>query len=272
MSFDSRETSVYDGQPVECFQFTRGESAWLLTSADVAITLPGVGVFEPSAIEASGRELREDSEQDGIELLLPRTSEIIAPFISFHPSEVTWVRVYRVHRGDEDYPRCIFFGAISNTPFTRDGSIARVQCASLLSLYQRRVPGLAYTAQCNRVLYGPGCDLDPEDFKGVLNVSSFSGSEITSPGLSLFQNGYFTAGLVQRANGERRFITLHDGYSLYLMSPFTEQITPGESVTAYAGCPLTRAACIEKFDNVAKFLGFEWIPTKDPHVQRIGSG
>jgi len=268
MSYEEREISVYDGKPVECFHFWRGGTDWFLTSADREIVLPEIGTFEPEAMLAGGQELREEDDNGAVEIQLPRTSAIVAEYIPYLPTGKTWLRIYRAHRDDLTSPICVFFGSVASVAF-RDGSIAHIQCASLLGSLGRRVPALAYTVQCNRPLYGPGCGVNAADFRTSIVVLSVSGSTVVSNGFAQrFEDGWFTAGWLERSDGDRRFIVHHAGNTVQLMSPFPD-LAPGETVSAYAGCDLTRATCISRFENAANFLGFEWIPTRDPHRQRI---
>ena len=268
MSYEEREISVHSGDPVECYLLIRGSQEWRLTSADRPIVLSGLGVYEPGDVRASGQDLREEDQNGGVEIQVPRTSPIIAPYISSPPAEKTWVRIFRAHRGEEEDAVCIFVGWISGVT-AAGGSIATVQCASLLGGMGRRIPGLAYAAQCSRALYGPGCDVVAADFRDSITVTGISGSTVTSPQFALRANGWFTAGWLERSNGDRRMIVAHTGDAVQLMSPFVGLAT-SEALSAYAGCDLTRAACVARFDNAANFLGFEYIPMLDPHRQRIG--
>jgi uncharacterized phage protein (TIGR02218 family) len=272
MSYDERETSVAGGKPVECFYLSRGDLEWLMTSADRAVVLPGIGICEPGDIVAGGQDLREEDQNGSVELQLPRTSPIVEPYISFPPAEKTLVRIYRAHRGEENDTSCIFVGWIAGVTFA-DGSIAIVNCTSILAGAGQRIPGLAYTAQCNHALYGPGCDVIAANFRDSITVESivFSGGRatLTSPQFALREDGWFTAGWLERATGERRMIVDHVGDTVQLMNRFSE-LDSCEVLSAYAGCDLTRAMCIARFNNVLNFLGFEWIPCRNPHTKRVG--
>jgi hypothetical protein len=45
----------------------------------------------------------------------------------------------------------------------------------------------------------------------------------------------------------------------------TPKILVGDNVTLTAGCDRTRATCVAKFNNLANFMGFPYIPTKNPY-------
>lgn len=266
MGYEERETSVYEGDPVECYQFTRGPDEWLFTSADSPVTLPVIGTFTPAAVVAGGIELREEDSKGGVEIQLPRTSPVTAPFVSAPPVEKTWVRVYRAHRGAEDDHVCIFLGWIDGAPI--QGSVAVAKCVSILSAFKRRVPGLAATVKCNHALYGAGCGVNREDFRVSVTVIGVSGAFVMSDDFGTREDGWFQGGYLERSNGDRRFIVYHVGGTVQLMSPFPDLAT-SEVVSAYAGCDLTREVCLARFNNVANFLGFEHMPLRDPHTQRV---
>jgi len=268
MSYEARETSVHAGEPIECYLFTRGSTSWLLTSADRQVVLPAFGTFEPEAVLAGGQEHREEDDQGGTTIELPRTSPIVADYIPLHPPVKTWIKIYRAHRGDETSPSCVFNGWVDVVSFSRDASVARLQCVSLFSFLRRRAPSTAYTVQCNHVLYGVGCGLDSEDYRDECSITAVDGATLTSPGFALRPDGYFKAGWIERENSQRRFVVDHVGNEVVLMTAFAD-LAPPETVSAFAGCDLTRAVCISRFDNVSHFLGFEWIPYRDPHRQRI---
>ncbi len=268
MSFEDRETSVHGGAPVECVRFWRGSTEWLLTSADREITLAGIGTFSPAAIVVSAIEADEQDDDRGVEIKVPRTHELVAAFIPFHPPERVWLKIYRVHRDAEADPVCEHFGWCDGVTFEQGGSIAVLRCVSLFAGLSMRIPNYGFTIQCNHALYGPRCGLSKEDFRADARIQEVEGSEITSMAFALYPDGRYNGGWLERANGERRFIVGHQGDSVTLMSPFSG-LQAGETVSAYLGCDLTRASCIERFSNSENFFGFEWIPWRDPHTKRV---
>lgn len=266
MGFEDREKSVYSGEPVECFHFSRGTLQWYLTSADRPVVLPGIGTFTPAELRASGQDFREEDHKAKIQVELPRNSEIVTPYIAAPPSLRTWLRVYRAHRGDEADPVCWFFGWIDQAPVR--GSVAVCQCPSIMSAFSKRLPGLAYTVKCNRALYSPECGVSAAAFRESVTVAGLSGANVTSPQFALHADGYFTAGYLERENGDRRFIVGHTGDTVQLMSPFTG-LAAAEVVSALPGCDLTHTACMEKFANANSFWGFEFMPLRNPHTQQV---
>lgn len=269
MSFEEYETSVYGGAPVECCRFWRGSDEWLMTSADREITLPGIGTFSPAAILVGGIEFEEQDDDRGIDIRIPRTHPMVAAFIPFHPPDRTWLKIYRAHRGAEDDPVCEYFGWCDGVTFEQGGSLAVLKCVSLFAGLSMRILNYAFTIQCNHALYGPRCGVSAATYSLSARIQAIDGSEITSMAFALQPPGWFNGGSIERSSGERRFIVGHESDRVTLMSPFHD-LQVGETVTAYLGCDLTRANCLERFGNTDNFFGFEWVPWRDPHTKRVG--
>lgn len=267
MSYDTTERSIYGGEPVECYKINQMADEWLLTSSDRTVEITDFGAFLPSAVKAGGQEYGEDQEGD-LELELPRTSEIVQPYVAFSAPEPTWVRVYRTHIGDEDNYVCLFTGTILRVKF--QGSLALAQCSPVLASLNRRIPGLAFTSQCNWPLFGTGCGLTKSEWRCMVTIEEISGVSLTSSQFGEKPDGYFTAGHVEGPFSEKRFITAHSGDEVTLMNPFGSTLEVGHVVDAYPGCMRTRDVCKEKFTNGPRFLGFPYFPTRDPNSQRIG--
>jgi hypothetical protein len=58
-------------------------------------------------------------------------------------------------------------------------------------------------------------------------------------------------------------IALHVGETITLIQPMAE-VEAGDLITLYPGCLRSFQICKNKFHNEVNYLGFEWIPTKNP--------
>jgi len=121
-------------------------------------------------------------------------------------------------------------------------------------------------------LYRRGCNLNDYDFAIAGTVTAASGFLVTINDLidSNIEDGYFTGGMIETADGFLRYITQHSGTTLTLVRPLQalEDEVNGSSglanVILYPGCDHTRNTCKAKFNNLANFGGFPWIPGKNP--------
>jgi len=55
----------------------------------------------------------------------------------------------------------------------------------------------------------------------------------------------------------------HQDDTVIILAPFVDVEAP-VAANAFAGCDRTLADCRDKFDNLAKFMGFPWIPGRNP--------
>lgn len=138
-----------------------------------------------------------------------------------------------------------------------------------------RRPGLRarYQKSCRHTLYGPGCNLDKALFEHEDDIASIAsdGLSYTIGDLSLFEEGYFSGGMIEASNGVFRYIAEHSGNVVTLSRRFefleSEFATLGAGnvpVSLYPGCPKSIEVCHERFDNVLNYGGFPWIPTRNP--------
>lgn len=263
MTYDASEKSQYGGQPVECYKFTRGGSTWYLTSGDAAVTI-AAGTFTPAYVRRGAQDFNGEDAGGGIEVRLRRDHEIASPFIPFLPSAATWLTIWRFHRGHEGEALVIFIGRVTGVKFVESEAV--LQLAPITSVFTRKIPVLAYQSQCAWPLYSTQCGVDPDDFDTSVEVEGVSGADVVSADFDALADGWFTSGFILRSDGSKRFVVNHVGDTVTLNAPFSPVLTVGETVTAYAGCDRTEAACADKFSNLGRYMGFTRIPTRNPHA------
>ena len=265
MTYDTREKSQYEGEPVECYRFTHGASTWLFTSADRAITLPA-GTFEPDTIS---RGEQDHSQEDGagtIEVVMPRTSPVAGLFIPYIPVLAVNLTVYRAHRGEESTSIALFVGRVSNCRFV--GSEAIMLATPISQMLKRRLPRVESQHQCNWTLYGPGCEVLLANFSDPILVTTVTGSTVVSGDFTGRPDGWYNGGWLERSDGDKRFVVDHVGNTVTLMNPFID-LASLETVTAVAGCDRLEPTCETKFSNLDNHFGFARIPFLNPHTNRF---
>jgi len=265
MTYESQETSQFSGEPVECYRFTVGGESWFYTSADREIVLP-TGTFIPEVISHNEQELSQEDGSGSIDILVTRTNPIAALYIPFVPTSAPYISIYRAHRGSEEDPRVSFVGKITDVRFK--GSEAILTCSPISQSTDRRFPALTYQTQCNWALYSTPCGIDKSAYRDEILITEIDGNDLVSNDFSLRPDGWFTAGWMERSNGDVRFVVAHTGDRVTLMNPFTD-LASLETVGAYAGCDRTETACDTKFSNLVRHLGFSRIPSRNPHEGRF---
>lgn len=134
-----------------------------------------------------------------------------------------------------------------------------------------RRPGLRarMLRNCRHSLFGRGCKLDAALFAFAATATAASGFEVTVPGADAQPDGTYTTGMLEAPDGTFRFIVNHVGSTLTLIRPINSLIQAitddgDQDVTLYPGCDRSRQTCNDKFNNLERYGGFDWIPTRNP--------
>lgn len=260
IGYTTFETSPFLGDPVEGFEFTMGPDTYRYTSSAPAATFLGQ-TFAPEKIARTAMEFSQEDQAGNITISVPKGNAVAQLFVAFLPPFPVAIIIYRKHRPDDEV-HVEFVGKVMSVTF--EGAEARMVCAPVRSLLQKKVPGVVFQSQCNHNLYGIGCGVLKAAFKVTGTVVSISGSTLTAVVFGTKPDGWFNNGWVELAGGERRFIVSHVGTTVELMNRFVT-LTPGTSFDAYPGCDRTETVCREKFNNLPRHLGFARIPTRNPY-------
>jgi len=180
----------------------------------------------------------------------------------FDGASILLQRLFMPTPGDTSIdPLILFKGRVSETSSSR--SRATLTVASDLELLNSPFPRTVYQAGCTNTLFDAACALTKTAF-GV-GSSILSGSTQTQLNCGLVQaNGYFNLGTVSFASGPNagitRTIKSYTTGVLQLSYPLPYVPVIGNSFTAYPGCDKTKTMCATKFNNLANFKGFPFIP------------
>lgn len=261
MSYQSRELSESDGKPRELYWFMRGSTSFTFTSAAEAIEFDA-RIFEPVNGLSRGN-VREGTERSKSQLTveMPRDTEVAREFVGIPNVTPMWLSIYRIHEGEVGFRltwqgrvRVCEFSGIKAT-MTLDSIAASTKKAALRHLFQN---------QCNHFTFDSNCGLSEADYTHLTDVETVDNNVLTV--LDSQVAGYYIAGQVKRANGDRRLITndtkVSGTHTLELLTPF-ENLEIGEPISIIGG------ACRHTFDTcpiAAKpnYGGYPKVPRKNP--------
>lgn len=263
MTYLTQDLSPDDGAPYETFEFSLpgSSTAWRYTNSRV-----DVGDFVAVPIH------RGPITQDGGSIGARTSIEVaddnplalaLNAGLTSRPIEVV---VRRYHRTDAALEAAVVFkGLVTGVSF--EGAQATLPCASRFALAsRRRVPWLTYQAGCNLEWGSARCGVDKASYALTATVAAddMTGRVLSVPAADSYDNGFFSGGWVERANGDRRFIDSHTGALLQLQMPWGDLAAGGETVTVYPGCQRTEAYCASVFNNLVNYLGWPRLPSINP--------
>jgi len=261
MTYDSYETSIEAGEPVELYEFSVGGLTFRFTSSENPLTLSGYE-YAPDAIERNEIVNTTDEKQDRIEVRMPATNDFAARYMLLPPGNQATLTIRRIHRGDAE--AIVYFkGVVHAVTFVENGTKALAAVLAITSARDREVPRHTYQCLCNHTLFDAGCGINEATYTHALTCTAASGETITLAGAGALGADYFVAGFLEYG-GEYRTVIAQAGNVLTILVPFTT--TPiGFSVSARAGCRLRLTTdCRDKFANAINFGGFPYVPTKNP--------
>jgi len=145
-------------------------------------------------------------------------------------------------------------------------NIITLKVNDILSLNKSLFPPYIYSAYCNHSLFDLGCKVNPITYRVSVTASYVNGNPqiLYADAFKTSDSTYFVNGYVNYEN-DYRLITNQDstnGY-IYLHAPFDEDIQ-GKTILVYPGCDKTPETCKNRFNNLDNYLGFPYIPTKNP--------
>ena len=264
MTYIVTDKSTQDGNPVLLFDFAQGASVWRFSnvSADVVYL---TNTYTASSMNIGEVEQSTNIDKVTLKISLPRDNTLAIAMLNDAGDAPITVTVFRGHLDDGEFVT-YWKGRISS----QSSSVNEVslECEPIFTSIKR--PGLRarYQKTCRHALYQRGCNLTDTDFADAASVSSITKLAVTLATDPSGVSGFYIGGMIE-FNGVKRYITNHAGTSLTLMRAFndleSEVAASGtQAVTLYPGCDHTKATCIAKFNNLANYGGFPFIPKKNP--------
>ena len=160
-----------------------------------------------------------------------------------------------------------FLGRVSTLDVTR--TEAKIKVKSWMVMLDLQLPKNTYQPTCLHSLYDAGCGISrsSHQYSGRVNAASTQISVMVNVGAFGVGAGTFTQGYVQFTSGtnagQKRTVLGNDLVSLRLAMPLLNVPAIGDTFLIYPGCDHTSATCASKFNNLANFRGFEFVPAPE---------
>lgn len=269
MTYDAFEYSIQDGDPLLRFVFSTGGTDYAYTTEDNIVSDSNY-TFTPAPIAMSKVRQTNELAKDPLKIMVPRDHELAALFLGAVPETITTVSVFRLHRSDTSEGFEFYWkGRVAGV--AGEGDRVELNCENIFSAMRRTGLRARYQRKCRHALYQRGCNINDYDYAQIVEVTAASGYSVTVPEIAdSNDDGYYTGGMIETADGTLRYIIRQDGSTLTLIQPHQSLIESLQgsvgtlTVTLYPGCDHTRNTCKTKFNNLDNFGGFPWIPSRNP--------
>lgn len=258
MSFDSKEASSADSQPIEIYDFfSQSNEHWRYTSAPDAQVFLGQD-YSVDTVTRKAIEITENQFRNLMEVKLGRNNAFALQYIAGAPESKMGVSIYRLQ--GVEYA-LYWSGLVQTVTFDASGlpSVkATLNTASLAGVSKRRRCQIL----CDNALYDSGCRVNKEAYKVAGTILTVDGKTITATIFATKTDGWFKAGQLKIGTAYR-LIKAHTGNSITITRPVVGAEI-GNSFTAYAGCDHAATTCWSKFHNVFNSGDHRWLPKKNP--------
>lgn len=269
MSYAGKDKSVDKGAPVEFFKFYGNFGTFRYTSDDAPamcngeLYLPIKGGVSCGAVETS-------SVADSVitvDITVPSNSGVALLYCFNKTPDNMTVEVRRAHRGDDWSVEfeVEWHGFALDTTVT--GDYATIKTGSVIQAkLQGNVAAIYYQRSCNHVLFDERCKVNKADWTLEAVVTKIQGKLITVEEVPA-GNGALKAGeIIIPRSSEKRGIYGNDENIITISYPFID-IEIGDAVELVYGCDHRRLGhCFSRFNNVANYGGFDFIPVTNPFV------
>lgn len=261
MTYETRDSSISDGMPFECYEFITPIGTFRYTSLTERVLLGGQWYEVCPGIDRTQADINPiiDSLQT-MDFLIPLDDPLALGFNRRTLPEYCTTRVYRAHWGDDLSTQFKIEWRGEATGYSYEPGAFIISTQSIL---QAKVQGnqcTIYTQlSCNHRVYDERCGVDKGLHTSATSVAVVDYTKITVVNQE-FSNVDLSLGeLINVRTGESRTIYEANNGVITVTYPFVD-ILVDDAVQLVRGCNNLMSTCILRFDNVKRFLGFRYIP------------
>jgi uncharacterized phage protein (TIGR02218 family) len=276
LPIETEGTEHTGSKPIFLYRITRGATAWLFTNYGAQVTAGDIE-WVPADIEHGSIQQDMEFSSDPVSLTYcsDATDNPFFDLLSSSLIETTDVEIFETDAEDltVDLDVPLFKARFGNVRWEGKG-VYQVQLSSLLRIGETQVPRVQIQRTCNHRLFDAGCGLAAGSFDTAGTVTEVSSSpayveaaEFGAEATAQSDANWFALGKVVIGT-ETRLCVGQSGDRLYLNAPF-KSAAVSDLVTAYPGCNKRAATCQDKFDNLANFLGWPYLPNTNPQFEAL---
>lgn len=155
----------------------------------------------------------------------------------------------------------LYFGYIST--ITADRTMVQFEVKSALEYLNLKTPKNLFQAPCGNIVYDLTCSLDIVNYTTNFTVTNAIDKQNISTGIAQ-PDGYYNLGIITcltgvNAGAKRSVLSFVNGIAT--VSLLWDNIPQtGDTFSIVAGCDKTMATCKNKFNNIANYRGFPFVP------------
>lgn len=271
-SFDALESGLETSRPLEIYAFTLDTTVYRYTSDPTSVTFGGQ-TYEPVALKRDTITLGQQERKRILSITAPLSNDFVQKYIGVPPSQRAQLVISRLQRDASPMTKIdIYVGSVQEVEFP-DVGVAKINVQSVESVGSRNIPRYTYMGMCNHTLYDGNCGVNPLAHRFQSTITLIAENVITVSGLSA-SGLNCTGGYIKLlGQSEYRVVLAQASNNLTLLVPLPETTAAGTQVECFRGCNhLVGGDCAGTFDNVLRFGGFPFVPSRNIFTQGLNQG
>jgi len=255
MTFETREESLEDGQPIELFEFDVGAEVFRFTSAEDDIQALGF-LFTGVPMGRTQPKVNQDEPGSSVIVTLATDHPDVQLFARSWVSQApnvgdVRVKVWRHHKLDTDF-QLFWIGYMVSANYENNGSTTSMNCKSLDNAFTLQGPRKNWGTLCNHQLYGTECRLSQLDFSqnGTIDALAADGVTYTLSGISA-PTVRHEGGMIEKTGTLVSAMVILVSGSDYTIQYPNSGLVVGDPITLMEGCEHNLTDC-QAFPNLAE--------------------
>jgi hypothetical protein len=264
MSYDDNEKSIDKGEPFEVYELLTPSGPFRYASGPQRRRVDNEW-YEGATVTRSSIVISSilDSPQT-MDFNFPVNNALTKMYMGRVTPDTLRVRVLKGH-ANTDYNTDFSIEWVGDAVgYSVKGDWFVVETVSRLQAMISNASAQIYMQNsCNNTVYDERCQANPGPNTHVTQVTAFDNLRINVQN-QLFASGELNLGTMEiDRTGEIRTITSSTANVIGVAYPFND-IKVGDSVTLIKGCDNKMSTCHVRFNNVAHYNGFRFVPVENP--------
>lgn len=251
-------------KPRVLFTFAIGGRMWRYaqTVGDVTVAASGL-TYKAAQIQVdSDVERQEEIGAQRVTVRIGIRADVVAA-LRANQTEPMYLGIHRYQPSVVAAPARWAFGEIASVRVQRGWCLVELQTEE--GAWELDVPRAIFATQCQKATYSAECGLNADDFSIATTITAVDGASVTVSSVGGNPDDWYSKGLLKIGNSVWHVVA-QIGTALRIFGSLPRGLVLPAAATLIAGDDLTHETCRDKFNNLDRFLGFKWLPSKNPLI------
>lgn len=161
----------------------------------------------------------------------------------------------------------LFTGKIKGVDFDLNKGVAKIECINLNGALSSIIPTRTFSSSCSFECFDKNCGANQNgrvinSRTEYLKNPKFDEYSLSCDEIGKFDDNWFDGGILKYGAQFNHIIT-HKGNTINLAFKLNLDLSVAHSIYIAPSCDKSIECCEHKFNNLANFGGFAWVPKKN---------